>query len=50
MIQQMLPQIEAGSIIVFHDSEKAWPRLQKGLPATLTWLREKGWKSKAYTK
>lgn len=50
MIQQMLPQIEGGSIIVFHDSEKAWPRLKEGLPATLTWLLEKGWKSKAYTK
>jgi peptidoglycan/xylan/chitin deacetylase (PgdA/CDA1 family) len=30
----------AGSIIVFHDSERAFPRLKVALPATLKWLKE----------
>jgi peptidoglycan/xylan/chitin deacetylase (PgdA/CDA1 family) len=32
----------AGSIIVFHDSQKALPRLKEALPATLDWLSKKG--------
>ncbi len=32
-----------GSIIVFHDSIKAWPRLEHALPAALTWLKEQGY-------
>ncbi len=36
-----------GSIIVFHDSAKAMPRLQEALPLTLSWLLEKGLHSKA---
>jgi peptidoglycan/xylan/chitin deacetylase (PgdA/CDA1 family) len=32
----------AGSIIVFHDSDKAFPRLKAALPATLKWLQENG--------
>ena len=31
---------KAGSIIVFHDSDKAFPRLKIALPATLQWLKE----------
>ena len=31
-----------GSIIVFHDSEKAWPRLENCLPETLKRLSDKG--------
>jgi peptidoglycan/xylan/chitin deacetylase (PgdA/CDA1 family) len=31
-----------GSIIVFHDSEKAFPRLKVGLPKTLAWIKEQG--------
>jgi len=31
-----------GGIIVFHDSEKAWPRLEKCLPEVLNILRDKG--------
>ncbi|MDE5842520.1 MAG: polysaccharide deacetylase family protein [Muribaculaceae bacterium] len=27
-----------GSVIVFHDSIKSWPRLQTALPAALEWL------------
>jgi peptidoglycan/xylan/chitin deacetylase (PgdA/CDA1 family) len=33
---------KAGSIIVFHDSDKAFPRLKVALPATLKWLKENG--------
>lgn len=32
-----------GSIIVFHDSVKAWPRLQKALPESIEWLLEQGY-------
>jgi peptidoglycan/xylan/chitin deacetylase (PgdA/CDA1 family) len=42
-IQAMLRHTKPGSIVVFHDSEKAWPRLQKALPAVL-----KEWKTKGY--
>ncbi len=33
-----------GSIVVFHDSEKALPRMQKALTATLQFFSEKGWR------
>lgn len=33
----------AGSILVLHDSQKAWPRLEKLLPAILKLGAEKGW-------
>ncbi|MEZ4721098.1 MAG: polysaccharide deacetylase family protein [Flavobacteriales bacterium] len=36
--------VRAGSIIVFHDSEKAWPRLEKMLPKALEFYQEKGFK------
>lgn len=32
-----------GSIIVFHDSLKAWPRLQTALPRSIEWLLSKGY-------
>lgn len=32
-----------GSIIVFHDSIKAWPRLEHALPEALKWLKEQGY-------
>lgn len=32
-----------GSIIVFHDSLKAWPRLEHALPEALKWLTEQGY-------
>ena len=39
-----------GSIVVFHDSEKAFPRMQKALPATLQYFTEKGWKFESIDK
>lgn len=32
-----------GSIIVFHDSLKSWPRLQTALPEALEWLKARGY-------
>ena len=36
-----------GSVVVFHDSEKAFPRMQKALTSTLQFFSEKGWNFKA---
>jgi peptidoglycan/xylan/chitin deacetylase (PgdA/CDA1 family) len=36
-----------GSIIVFHDSAKAYDRLKVALPLTLNWLKQKGFNSSA---
>lgn len=36
--------IEPGSVVVFHDSNKAWERLQYALPRTLAFCRQKKWK------
>jgi len=38
---------EPGSVVVFHDSEKALPRMQKALTATLQFFSEKGWTFKS---
>lgn len=32
-----------GSVIVFHDSLKSWPRLQEALPQALEWLIAQGY-------
>lgn len=32
-----------GSVIVFHDSLKSWPRLREALPQALEWLLEQGY-------
>jgi len=36
--------IEPGSIIVFHDSSKAWERMHYTLPKTLAYCRAMNWK------
>ncbi len=41
-ISNVLKNIKPGAIIVFHDSEKAFPRLQKTLPVVLAQLTESG--------
>jgi hypothetical protein len=33
-----------GSIVVWHDSEKAFPRVEKALPAVLGYFRERGYR------
>lgn len=41
-LQHVLKNVEPGSIIVFHDSEKAQKNLEYVLPKTLDYLSEKG--------
>lgn len=41
-LDNVLKNIESGSIIVFHDSVKAWKNLEYVLPKTLAFLNEKG--------
>ena len=41
-LDNVLKNIESGSIIVFHDSVKAWKNLEYVLPKTLEFLNEKG--------
>lgn len=38
--QNVVVNIEPGSIIVFHDSVKAFPRMKEALPRVLDWLKE----------
>jgi peptidoglycan/xylan/chitin deacetylase (PgdA/CDA1 family) len=41
-LNNVLENIETGSIIVFHDSIKAWKNLEYVLPKTLAFLNENG--------
>lgn len=45
-LQNVLTNIEPGSIVVFHDSEKALPRMKYALPEVLKYCNQKGWKMK----
>jgi len=42
-------KVKAGSIVVFHDSEKAWPRLRGMLARCLEFYREQGFKPRPVT-
>ncbi|MGY5353337.1 polysaccharide deacetylase family protein [Wenyingzhuangia sp. IMCC45467] len=46
-IKNVLSKVEKGSIVVFHDSEKAFPRLKKALPTILKELTNMGYVFKA---
>ena len=46
-LNNVLKNTSAGSIVVFHDSAKAWDRLQIALPATLDYFTQKGYQFKA---
>lgn len=46
-LQNVLNNIEPGSIVVFHDSEKAFPRMKYALPQVLQYCKEKNWQLKA---
>lgn len=46
-LEQSLPKIRPGSIIVMHDSEKAWDRLTFVLPRLLEDMHTKKWKLSA---
>lgn len=41
--KQCIYHIKPGDIVVLHDSEKAWPRLEMLLPVLLEHIRKKGW-------
>ncbi|GEP49640.1 polysaccharide deacetylase [Flavobacterium noncentrifugens] len=43
-LQNILKNVASGSIIVFHDSIKAFPNMRYALPETLKFLSEKGFK------
>ena len=45
--QNVVQHVKPGSIIVFHDSAKAMPRLQYALPKVLHWLAGNGYEMKA---
>ena len=42
-LQNVLLNTRSGSIVVFHDSEKAWKRLAYALPKVLEYFTEKGY-------
>ncbi|WP_113637053.1 polysaccharide deacetylase family protein [Nubsella zeaxanthinifaciens] len=42
--QNVIRNTRNGSIIVFHDSLKAWDRLEYALPKTIAFLKEKGFR------
>ena len=46
-LKNVLKHTKAGSIVVFHDSAKAWDRLKIALPATLEYFSQKGYQFKA---
>ena len=45
--RNVMENVKAGSIVVFHDSLKAWDRLRIALPRVLYELAEKGFRSEA---
>ena len=47
VIQHATHKTESGSIIVFHDSDKAWPRLKDALEPCLEYYQEKGYNMEA---
>ncbi len=42
-LKNVVKHIEPGSIIVFHDSEKAYPRMKEALPKVLQYLTDNGY-------
>lgn len=49
-LDNVLQNIGPGSIVVFHDSEKAWDRMSFTLPRLLTHCADNGWQLKALPK
>ena len=43
-LKNVLDHLQPGSIVVFHDSLKAEPRLRYCLPGVLEFIQKKGWK------
>lgn len=49
-LENVLNHIQPGSIIVFHDSEKAWERMNYALPQVLAYCQQQNWAMKALPK
>ncbi len=49
-LQNVINNAEAGSVIVFHDSTKAWSRMSYALPKVLNYFSEKEFVFKSLTK
>ena len=45
-MRNVLTTIRSGDIVVFHDSEKAWERLEYCLPRILAYIKEQNWEGK----
>ena len=45
-MRNVLTTIRSGDIVVFHDSEKAWERLEYCLPNSLAYRKNKNWEGK----
>jgi peptidoglycan/xylan/chitin deacetylase (PgdA/CDA1 family) len=41
--RNVIGSAETGAVIVFHDSEKAWPRLEQALPGVLKFFSANGY-------
>ncbi len=46
-LQNVVFKLQPGSIVVFHDSEKAWDRMSYTLPRILEHCKRQGWEVKA---
>ncbi|GAO30040.1 polysaccharide deacetylase family protein [Geofilum rubicundum] len=44
VFEAVIKHVRPGSVIVFHDSLKAWPRLEKALPDILEYLSHEGYR------
>lgn len=49
-LQNVLQNVTSGSIIVFHDSKKAFRNLEYALPKTLEFLKKKGFSFAVFKK
>ena len=46
-LDNVLAHIKPGSIVLFHDSDKAWDRMSYALPHVLQYCHTQGWKMEA---
>jgi len=49
-LENVIANVEPGSIVVFHDSTKAWERMSYALPRVLEYCRQQNWAVKALPK
>jgi len=45
VVRHVTDNLEPGSVIVFHDSLKAWPNLKVVLPVIMKWLKDNGYQT-----